>query len=70
MSKRSTRLSPRRKAGAKQAKLRKRKLGTVVIKIPVTVDTLTAVMLLVQELVQLARVVKLPMQAERVASEL
>lgn len=41
---------------------RKRKLGTVIIKIPVTIDTLTAAMLLVQELVALARVVKLPMQ--------
>ncbi len=57
-------MSPKRK----RAKPRKRKLGTIVIKIPVTVDTLTAAMLLVQELLKLARIVKLPMQTEKVGT--
>jgi hypothetical protein len=41
---------------------RKRKSRSIIIKIPVTIGTLTAAMLLVQELVALARAVKLPMQ--------
>ncbi|MGA8856798.1 MAG: hypothetical protein WB643_06470 [Candidatus Bathyarchaeia archaeon] len=41
---------------------RKRMPHMLVIKIPITVETLTAAMLFVQELVALARVVKLPMQ--------
>ena len=49
----------------KRTKPHKPKLGTLVIKIPVTVDTLTAAMLLLQQLVALARIVKLPMQTEK-----
>jgi hypothetical protein len=37
----------------------------MIIKIPVTVDTLTAAMLMVQEFLKLARIVKLPMQTEK-----
>ncbi len=55
-------MSPKRK----QAKPRKRKVGTIVIKIPVTVDTLTGAMLLIQELLKLARIVKLPLETEKV----
>ncbi|MGA8903673.1 MAG: hypothetical protein WB661_01550 [Candidatus Bathyarchaeia archaeon] len=46
------------------AKRHRRKQGprTITIKIPITAETLTAVMLLLQELVALARVLKVPMQ--------
>ncbi len=54
-------MSPRRK----QAKPRKRRLGTIIIKIPVTIDTLTGIMLLIQELLKLARIVKLPLETEK-----
>lgn len=60
---------PKKMRRRHQAGPHRPKLGTLVIKIPITIDTLTAAMLLVQELVQLARVVKLPMQTEKVATE-
>ena len=51
-------------------KRHRRKQGprTITIKIPITAETLTAVMLLIQQIIELARVVKVPLQVEKVAT--
>jgi hypothetical protein len=47
---------------------RRRKHGprNLIIKIPLTAETLTAAMMLLQEILQLVHTLKLPMQVEKV----
>ena len=45
----------------------KQKLEAVIIRIPITPQTVTAALLLIQQIIELARVVKVPLQVEKVA---
>jgi hypothetical protein len=44
------------------------KLKAIIIRIPITAETVTAALLLIQQVIELARVVKIPLQVEKVAS--
>ncbi len=57
---------PQRKA-RKRTKSLTQKLEAIVVRIPITQETLTAALLLIQQLIELARVVKVPLQIEKVA---
>jgi hypothetical protein len=46
----------------------KQKLEAIVVRIPITPTTVTAALLLVQQVIELARVVKVPLQVEKVAT--
>lgn len=54
---------------AKKRRHRKREPHTITIIIPLTAETLTAIMLFIQELVALARVLKIPMQTMKEGKE-
>jgi hypothetical protein len=44
------------------------KLHSIIIRIPINPTTLTAVLLLTQQVIELARVCKVPLQVEKVAT--
>ena len=52
----------------KKTRQRKAKIHNLIIKIPITAESLTAIMLILQELVALARVAKWPLQVEKGAT--
>lgn len=52
----------------KKAESFKHKLEAVVLRIPITPTTVTAVLLLIQQIIELARVCKVPLQVEKVAT--
>ncbi len=58
---------PRRKARRKRTESLTQKLEAIIVRIPITTNTLTAALLLIQQLIELARVVKVPLQIEKVA---
>jgi hypothetical protein len=53
----------------KKPRRRKHRSHNIVIKIPLTAETLTAAMLFLQELLALLHTLKIPMQVEKVARE-
>jgi hypothetical protein len=52
----------------KKAESLKQKLDAIVLRIPINVESVTAALLLTQQIIELARVVKLPLQVEKVAT--
>ncbi|MGA2971887.1 MAG: hypothetical protein ABSE39_04585 [Candidatus Bathyarchaeia archaeon] len=46
----------------------KQRLEAIIIRVPITPTTVTAALLLIQQVIELARVVKVPLQVEKVAT--
>jgi hypothetical protein len=46
----------------------KQQLDAIVIKIPIDLQTITAALLLTQQIIELARVVKIPLKVEKTAT--
>ena len=44
------------------------KLEAILVRIPINIETLTAALLLTQQIIELARIVKVPLQVEKVAT--
>jgi hypothetical protein len=51
----------------KRTETLKQRLEAIVVRIPITPTTVTAALLLIQQIIELARVVKIPLQVEKVA---
>jgi hypothetical protein len=58
---------PTGKARRKRTESLRQKLEAIVIRIPITPTTVTAALLLIQQIIELAHVVKVPLQVEKVA---
>jgi hypothetical protein len=52
----------------RKAESLKHKLEAIILRIPITPTTVTAALLLTQQIIELARVCKVPLQVEKVAT--
>lgn len=60
--------APRKRSTRKRTETLAQQLEAILVRIPVNMETLTAALLLTQQIIELARVVKVPLQVEKVAT--